>query len=223
VGVFSHFLDVSKLLDWYSENKREYFWRKTSDPYLILVAGVLLRKTTSKQVSSVFSAFVKTFPDIEALNSAPVRQIEESIHSLGIFRVRARQIKEMCKIIVEDYGGNVPNDYSCLTHLPGVNDYIANSVLCFAYNTQVAIVDTNILRIFRRHTSNSNLTLKQAKDLSASSLPSSNFKDYNWALLDLAAKVCKAKIPMCTACPLDTDCLYLKNLSIHNSENSNNK
>jgi len=201
-------INKKSLLSWYDAEKRCFPWRLSNNPYEILIAGVLLRKTTAKQVSSVYPDFIERFPNPEAVQKASTQILEKHLRPLGIYRVRSEQIKKMCDLLILEHDCLVPKDITSLVKLPGISDYIANSVLCFAYNERLAIVDTNVLRIYRRLTGDNTLSKKEAIVIAQNNLPKTCYKEFNWALLDLAAKVCMARNPRCRICPISSCCQY---------------
>lgn len=203
---------TGRLLDWYIVHKRDFPWRRTRNPYANLIAEALLRKTTSRQVAKTFSTFMKKYPSPAALLSASLKEIEKDLKSLGIYKVRARQLKGMAKILIRKYRGRIPKSATELLELPGVNIYSANAVLCFAYGESVPIVDTNVARVLQR-VFGVKTKKKQPSadyrlwDLARQLVPLEKSREFNWALLDFAAGVCKARKPFCSKCPLTHLCM----------------
>ena len=156
----------------------------------------------------IFSNFINDFPSPNKLIDANYQEVENFIRPLGLYNIRTSQLREMCSMIINEFNGTVPCDYNKLLQLKGVNDYIANSVLCFGFGKRVPIVDTNVIRIYKRLSDDESLKIKEIKKLAEDNLPKRSFKEFNWALLDLAAKICKAKNPDCKKCPINTDCRY---------------
>lgn len=207
----------SIILEWGISNCEEYPWRETTNPYIILITEILLRKTTRQQVKKIYNNFFSTYPDFRALSKATVKTIEHDIKSLGISRVRAVALNAISKIILLKYNGCVPSNYKALIELPHVGPYIANATLCFAFNLDVPILDTNIIRVITRYFTivskhkrqrNDPLLWKYLENL----LPQGRTKDFNFALLDFSLKICRSKNPKCDVCPLKNNCNYIKTI-----------
>ncbi|AFK51624.1 A/G-specific adenine glycosylase [Thermogladius calderae 1633] len=109
-----------RVVRWALEHRFDYPWRVERTPYRVLLAEFLLRRTTRTAVARAFQALVERFPDVESLHSAPLEEVEEALKPLGLYRVRARQLKELAAVIVEEYGGRIPDSWEELVRLPGV-------------------------------------------------------------------------------------------------------
>ncbi len=179
------------LLDWYSKNGRVFPWRETSDPYLILVSEILLQKTHVRVVQHVYPQFVNQYPDLTSLSNADVTEVEEILRPLG-FLNRAERLVGIAKKVFEDYNGSIPNDYKNLLDLKGIGPYIATAVMVFAFNDQRVVVDTNVLKVLKKH-----FNIKSDKprprndkeiwDVAQTLAPAEKIKEFNWALLDYGA------------------------------------
>jgi len=206
-----------RILGWYRKNKRVLSWRKNKTPYKVLVSEFLLHKTDATKVSVVYPLFVKRFPCVNDLNKADISKIRKLFSNIGLF-YRADRLKKVSNQIVEEFNGEVPNSREGLLSLYGVGDYIANAVLCFGYKKRVAIVDTNIIRIYGRifgvksNTSRPH-TDKKLWEFAEEMLPKNNYIEYNYALLDFASDICKTKSPKCKICPIITICKEYKEKS----------
>jgi len=202
---------VERLLFWWKHNKQNFPWRRERDPYRILIAEILLRKTTAKQVASVYEELLSLFPNPKSLAEASVEELERVLRPLGIYKVRARLLKRLGEVLIERFSGRVPKEPSDLLLLPGISKYIANAVLCFAYGEKVPLVDTNIVRIFQRV-----FALKSRKKRARNDpyfwefvqeiLPERNVRSFNLALIDFAHKICRAKRPLCSSCIMRDIC-----------------
>ncbi|NVM27787.1 MAG: hypothetical protein HWN65_03005 [Candidatus Helarchaeota archaeon] len=198
------------LIKWYKKNKRTFSWRTQElTPFQFLVAELMLQKTGANQVEKIFMNFINKFPTPETIVDAPQQVLEDEFQPLGLFRRRARDLKRLSESILEK-NGVIPKTQKELTKLPGVGNYIANAVLCFAFNQNVPLVDANIARIIERvftfqvkgaPTRDKNLW-KKVEEL----VPSEHVKEFNFALLDLGALICTPKKPKCDACPLNDIC-----------------
>jgi len=201
------------LLGWWVLNRKEFPWRKTKDPYRILVAELLLRKTTARQVESLYEKFLLKYPTPLALSQAADTELEELIRPLGMERKRKTLLKAVADEIVRKYSGKVPASREELSKLPGVGSYTANAVLCFAYGADVPLVDTNTVRVFKRFFS-FKPSKSRAKDdpalweFVAQTIPHGKARDFNLAVIDFAHEICTPKKPHCQSCPLKIFCKY---------------
>jgi A/G-specific adenine glycosylase len=204
-----------KLLKWFEVNKRSFSWRETRDPFKILVAEILLRKTDAPKVESIYENFVEKFRDPETIANTSLPQLEACLKPLGLYRRRAKELKSLAESLVQKYGGRVPCLKEELLNLPGVGDYTANAVLCFACGANVPLLDTNLIRVLRRVFGHASLrararTDKQLWAIAGSIVPQGKAREFNLAVLDFAALVCRAKNPRCPTCPLNDMCLAFK-------------
>jgi A/G-specific adenine glycosylase len=204
-----------RLLKWYVHGRRRFAWRLPKrTAYDILVAEVLLRKTTVATVAQEYDAFLARYPFPGSLAAANLDDIRASIRRLGIAN-RARLLKVIAGRLVQDHGGRVPRSRNALLALPGVGPYAANAVLCFAYGENYPIVDTNVIRVMARVFSVRSSKARPhtdpklwacARQLVASDRPVA----YNRALLDFAAVVCRPREPLCPNCPMNRICDYAR-------------
>lgn len=136
---------------WYSKHGRHHFpWRNTKDPYRILLAEFLLQQTHVRKVEEVYEQLLRKFPDLYGLTRANIDTVEETIAPIGL-RYRAERIIKIAKKVSSQHNGKVPNNYNELRKLPGVGDYIANAILCYAFDQPVVPIDTNVIRLFTRY------------------------------------------------------------------------
>ena len=203
-----------RLLNWRTKNQRVYPWRQTADPYRVLIAEIMLQRTKSDQVAGLYSRFLHKYPNPSALVRADVRDVEEFLLPLGL-KWRARKIWQLGKAITETFSGAVPTEREELLALPGVGDYVAAAVLCFAYGRDVPIIDANVSRVvgrlFNIETSGEarrDKKLIEKAHLVHRHVPSGKSKEFNWALLDFSATRCMQTNPSCPICPLNAICQY---------------
>lgn len=202
-----------QLLSWFEEQARVFPWRQTVDPYRILVAEVLLQKTIAAKVPAVYDEVIRRYPTIASLAEAEEEDIRALILPLG-FSFRARHLIEICQLLTDRFGGTVPATRQELLSIHGIGDYTANAVLCFAYNHAVPLVDTNSKRVLTRYFG---LELPDSRELArrlvghvmTQCLPT-EAREFNLAVFDLAALVCRIRSPRCTECPLVASCLFAK-------------
>jgi A/G-specific adenine glycosylase len=204
----------TRLLAWFRREGRRFPWRQTNDPYKILVAELLLQKTHVRKVPPVYQEFVKCYPSPAALAGASLQQVHELVQPLGLF-YRAERLISVAKDITERHAGVVPNSREDLLALKGVGDYAANAVLCFAYGQQVALLDTNIVRLLERvfdiKTDKARARTDKAMwKVVESLIPDGRAREFNLALLDFAALVCTARNPSCETCSLNHLCIWYK-------------
>lgn len=134
------------IFSWWEVNKRDLPWRHTRDPYRILVSEIMLQQTQVSRILPKYPEFLSAWPDVHALADAPVSDILRIWKGIGYNR-RALYLKRMAEIVVQDYGGIFPDSETVLTKLPGVGMYTARAILVFAFEKDVAMVDTNIRQI----------------------------------------------------------------------------
>jgi len=217
-------LFVNGLLDWHKQNSREFPWRETADPYKILVSEILLQKTKAENVVSVYNKFTKKYPNANKLVAASFNELKSETEKLGLFNQRAANLQKLAKILVEKYEGKVPNNKKELLELPGVGNYIANAVLCFAFRIDCPLLDTNIGRILERVFSIKVAGEERKKDraweMAARLVPSGKSQEYNYSLIDFGALVCTSRNPRHNLCPLTHICDYY--LGLKTKDNSEN-
>ena len=207
-----HFF-VDHILSWGRNNLRSFPWRRDGATlYGILVAEMLLRKTTSSQVSSVYPEFLARFPNSEALQAAPSDAVRETVRSLGLHKQRAAALKGVADYICE---WGEPRDYDDIVSMPHVGQYIAGAVSCFALGERRPIVDTNVIRLYSRFFGLSgakdNRRNHQVRGLADETLPEDDYVLFNYSILDFAASICTGRgKPRCTSCPLAERCEYTK-------------
>lgn len=212
------------LLDWYSDNRRDFPWRNTNNPFEVLLAEKLLQQTKARDlVVSIYINLLARYPTAQALMNATVGELRETIQPLGL-AYRASEIRQMAAEIVELHGGEVPSNLKELLNLTGVGDYCARAVLSFAYNQGVPVVDTNIARFLHRlcgiekSLPANPARKKYLRSLATQLLPENGARDFNLAILDVCAAVCTSQNPKCYACPLQEFCAYAQeNVSDQNS------
>jgi len=200
------------LATWGSRHFRSFPWRRTNDPYQILIAEMMLHRTQAKQVVPTYEQFIKLYPTTKSLAHASEADINELLHPLGLFW-RVRLVYALGKDLAIRFNGQVPQQKEDLLLLPGVSDYIAGAVRCFAWNLPEPIIDTNIIRIIGRlfglEITDSSRRNSQIINLIKKLIDPVSPRTYNYALLDLASEIClKRRPPLCSECPLREHCAY---------------
>lgn len=186
-------------------NYRNFPWRQTDDNYKLLITEILLQKTNSEKVAGLYPIFFKKYRSIEDIYSTTITKLIRILNPLGLQNEKADRLKNIAEEISKNFGGIVPRDKDSLLNLKGVGDYIANAMLCFGFDKKYEIVDSNIIRIYHRifnlrSDKSRPRTDKKVWDFANRMLPEKNFRIFNFALLDFAAKICKARNPLCEDC-----------------------
>jgi len=195
------------LVEWFrKEGKRAFSFRGESDPFKVLCLALMLQKTKAELVDRVYRSFVERFPSPEALAKASLEEIKEVIKPIGMYNRRAKRFKEIAAVLLEKHGGKVPRSEEELLSLPGVGKYSASVVRCVAFGADNVLVDTNVVRIAKRlGIANS---AEQAYAALERIVPKGMRKEFNLAMIDFGAKVCKAKNPSCDTCCLLQICKH---------------
>ncbi len=205
-----------RIVSWYKKFGDTHLpWRNTADPWAILVAAFLLRKTTTVQVVKIYREFLRKFPIPKALLLASEEEIKELIHPLGIEHQRAKHLKELAEYIEKKFYGKIPCVKDELKELPGVGDYIASEVLLGSCNKPEPLLDRNMIRVIERV-----FGVKSSKKRPHTDPKMWAFarmlvpKDpneamaFNYGILDFARKICTARNPRCSECPIRYICNY---------------
>jgi A/G-specific adenine glycosylase len=199
----------SALTRWREVHHRPFPWRETSDPFRILVAEVLLQRSRGNTVATVYEELFHRWPDVVVLSRARVTSIGSVIRPLGLTK-RATTLKALAQEITRL--GAVPDTLDGLLALPGVGRYAANATLAVAFGARAAVVDGVSARVYRRYfgldgdgpASNDEELWALVEEVT----PHEHVREWNWAVLDLAATVCLPKVPRCSECPLSADCAW---------------
>ena len=202
------------LARWGAKNRRSFPWRETDDPFRILVAEVLLQRSRGVTVAKVYERLFARWPDAQHLARARVDSIESVIRPLGLTS-RASKLRDLARAVVEL--GSIPDALDGLLALPGVGRYAAGATRAVAFNKRSAVVDGVTARVYRRYFGLP-ADLPPVSDPELWSLvteitPTRSIKEWNWAVLDLAATVCLPKVPRCSTCPLQADCAWTRTSS----------
>ena len=200
---------------WYRKNARDLPWRRTRDPYAILVSELMLQQTQVLRVVPRWHEFLALFPTLHAVALAHVTQVEEAWEGLGYY-ARARNLHRTAILVTRDgadVNANLPADVESLRALPGIGRYTAGAVSSFAYGKRAPLVDTNVARVLQR------VFLPKAKrkvasteralwELAERSLPvaSEAVWTHNQALMEIGALVCTARVMRCEQCPVRSIC-----------------
>ena len=189
-----------KILSWYSENKRDLPWRKMRDPYNILISEVMSQQTQLSRVIPKYETWMKCLPTVQSLASASVTEVLTVWSGLGYNR-RALYLQKAAQCVVSKFNGRFPEDETLLKTLPGIGEYTAKAMLCFAFDKQVAVVDTNVRKVIVTQFQISHIKLhisnKALQQIADQLLPVGKAYEWNQALMDYSASVLKKeKIPL---------------------------
>lgn len=208
----------NSILKWSENNKRDYPWRETDDPFRLLIAEIMLQRTNADQVKNVYIKLFKKYPDLYSISKADEKDIEEILYPLGL-KWRVSSIISVARQIQEKYDGKLPQTRSELIKLPGVGDYVAGAVLSIAFNKNEWIVDSNIVRLFKRYfgieTSKEGRRDKHIIEIAKVYSSFNESRQANIAILDFAALVCSPKNPDHVCCVLKKNCSYWISLGLN--------
>ena len=201
------------LMRWYSINKRDLPWRHTKDPYKIWVSEIMLQQTTVSTVIAYYDRWIKVFPTIHDLAKAPIQSVLKQWQGLGYYN-RVKNLYKAAHILINDHQGILPQDPKIIRSLPGFGPYSTGSVLSIAFDLPLTIIDANVRRVVMRLLALPGLAdTKQdpvINEFLLKVLPSKNVGDFNQALMELGALVCRSKEPTCTICPVRKYCQAFK-------------
>ncbi len=198
-----------KLLRWYGQHARDLPWRRTRDPYRVIVSEFMLQQTQVSRVSEFYPRFLKRFPTIERLASAKPKAVMEAWDGLGYY-ARASNLHALARVVGQTMNGKLPDDVEELDALPGVGRYTAGAVACFAYEKPVPAVDTNVKRVLKRVFLGEGRREKDVWVLAKRLVPKDGKRAwrFNQAIMELGALVCVARKPRCPVCPVRNECRY---------------
>jgi A/G-specific adenine glycosylase len=199
-----------KLLAWFDRHGRDLPWRRTRDPYRVLVSEFMLQQTQVSRVTEYYPRFLERFPDLGTLARAPARAVREAWDGLGYY-ARARNLHSLARSVAGT--GVLPDDPAELIKLPGIGRYTAGAVATFAYEKSVPAVDTNVARVIRRAFVGGNE--KRVWAMAAVLVPRNRKRawKFNQAIMELGALVCIARKPKCPECPVRKSCRTGKRLA----------
>lgn len=200
------------LMSWGHRHFRAFPWRLVRTPYRVLMSEVMLHRTQATQVTPVYERFMQRYPDISSLARATRQELHGVLRPLGL-HWRIDRVYEMAQELDGRFGAQVPHDKELLLSLPGISEYIASAVRCFAWDLPETLIDTNTVRItgrlFGLEIKDSSRRNRQYVHLMAALLDAEHPRDYSYALLDLAHEVCLGKRPpACDQCPIQRHCVH---------------
>ena len=198
-----------RLLTWYGRHGRDLPWRKTDDPYHILVSEIMLQQTQVDRVLPKYAEWLEKYPSMHVLAAAPEQDVTETWRPLG-YNVRPKRLQSIAREAVANYDGRLPADEETLLSFKGIGAYTAGAIRSFAFRERAAILDTNVARVLFRvfigkGEPKSHAMTKHLWTVSAALVPHDAF-DFNQALMDFGAMLCSARNPKCLVCPMKKSC-----------------
>jgi A/G-specific adenine glycosylase len=191
---------------WFEVHGRDLPWRRTRDPWAILVCEVMAQQTQVARVVDRWPRFLARFPTPGTCAAAPVADVLREWHGLGYPR-RALALHRCAAEVVAHHGGELPDDLAALLALPGIGPYTARAVSAFAFERDVGVVDTNTARVLARW-SGTRLGPKEVQAAADAAVPPGRGWAWNQALLDLGATVCRKRSAACGDCPVRSSCAW---------------
>lgn len=200
----------SELLDWYQVNKRDLPWRNTNDPYKIWISEIMLQQTRVDQVKPYYEKFMKLFPTIHDLALADQQTVLKAWEGLGYYS-RARNMHRAAQSVVQDFRGNIPDNWNDITSLKGIGPYTAAAILSIAYKQPYAVVDGNVIRVISRYFGirddvRSTKVKNNIQELANTLIDIEHPGEFNQSLMEIGATVCTPANPRCSECPLSGGC-----------------
>jgi A/G-specific adenine glycosylase len=202
----------ARLLRWFREHGRDLPWRKTRDPYKILVSEVMLQQTQVDRVRGYYKRFLREYPTVRDLATAHPARVREAWEGLGYY-ARARNLHAAAREVTRRHDGHFPRRLADVMALPGVGRYTAGAVLSFAYGEPAPVLDTNVRRLLsrvfvrRRPASPAQLD-RRLWALAENTIPERHAWAFNQAVMDFGATVCTARSPKCGICPMRSICVH---------------
>lgn len=211
------------LLAWFDQYKRDLPWRRTRDPYAIWISEIMLQQTRVAAVLEHYARWIERFPTIAALAAVEEPDVLALWSGLGYYR-RARMLHRAARIVIDEYGGMLPQTAAELRRLPGIGEYTSAAIASIAFNESIAVVDGNVERVvtrllgstpvkgeFESQRAKTSRVLappkgKAIREGAASLLSAARPGDANQAMMELGATVCLPKVPLCLYCPLQPWC-----------------
>jgi A/G-specific adenine glycosylase len=199
-----------RLLRWFRRHGRDLPWRRTRDPYAILVSEIMLQQTQVTRVETYWPRFLARFPTVGALARARPAAVRESWDGLGYYR-RAVNLHQLARVVTSEQGGRIPSELEALRRLPGIGRYTAGAVASFAFERAEPAVDTNVARVLRRafHPRARGAAGERRLWATAAALHTRHGAPawaLNQAIMELGALVCTARVARCDMCPVRLEC-----------------
>jgi A/G-specific adenine glycosylase len=199
----------STVVEWYVSNGRDLAFRRTTDPWAILVSEVMAQQTQAVRAAGAWTRFMAEFPSPASLAGAAPATVIRAWRGLGYNR-RAMALRAAAIAIVAEHGGLVPDDLDALQRLPGIGPYTARAVLAIAFGRPVAALDVNIRRVIGRAFLASSTPPRELQVAADELVPPDHAAAWTHALMDIGAAFCRPSNPRCADCPLRVTCLFVR-------------
>ncbi len=196
---------AATVLAWFRSSGRDLAFRKTTDPWAVLVSEVMAQQTQAGRAAAAWTAFMRRYPTPAALAAASPAEVILAWRGLGYNR-RAVALRAAAIRIVEDHGGFVPESLDALVALPGIGPYTARAVLAIAFGRPVAALDTNVRRVLDRALGPLPAAERALQAAADGYVPSGRSAAWTHALMDIGATICRKRDPRCDACPIRSRC-----------------
>lgn len=201
---------VESLINWYEKAQRRLPWREDKNPYKVWLSEIILQQTRVAQGLPYYEKFVKNFPTVFDLAGASTQEVLSLWEGLGYYS-RARNLHTCAKQVVEEFNGEFPTNFKDLQKLKGIGSYTAAAIASICFNEKVPVVDGNVFRVISRlfgidtdiHKSS---TKRQFFDLLQPEMPNHHSSEFNQAMMEIGALVCKPRNPECGFCPVREYC-----------------
>lgn len=208
-------LPIEKLRVWFEKEKRDFPWRQNPSPYRVWISEVMLQQTQSARVIGYFEKWMRHFPSIEKLASSSLDEVFKVWEGLGYYS-RAKSLHEAAKLLVANFGGQIPQEVYELEQIKGLGPYTIGAIRAFAFHETCAAVDGNVMRVLSRlfeidEDITQNKTQKKMRVLADSLLPEKESWVIAEAFIELGATICRPKIAECVKCPLQSACKAFQN------------
>jgi A/G-specific adenine glycosylase len=204
----------SNILQWFKSNGRHFRWRnRTATCYEKIMAEVLLQRTKAETVARFYPGILKKYPNWKQLGTAAIEDLEVAFKPLGLYRQRANRVFQLAGEM-KKRKGRLPKNYEEIKTIPMFGQYIANAVMLLVYGQPYPLLDVNMSRVLERFFGPKEMSDIRydpyLQDLAFCVIDVADPREINWAILDFAAAVCKARNPICEGCPLNKKCKFYK-------------
>ena len=201
-------------MSWYKNHGRKFPWRnKSITNYQAVIAEVLLQRTKAETVSRFYKQFIIDFPSWKSLTNAEIKDIEEYLKPVGLYRQRSVRLMNLAKEMVKR-NGRLPVERKELESIPYMGQYIANAVELVIFNQPSPLIDVNMARVLERYFGPRKMADIRydpyLQEVAYKIVKHKKTKEINWAVLDFAALICQARVPKCNSCPLRNQCTFFK-------------
>lgn len=201
-----------KLYQWYDENGRHFPWRnKSISNYQKIVSEVLLQRTKAETVAKFYPSFIKKYPNWKTIANSSIADLEQALKPIGLYKQRTNRLLFLAKEMTKR-NGRVPHNREELEKIPMFGQYIANATMSVVHDQPYPLLDVNMARVLERFFGKRKLSDIRydpyLQELAYKVIDVKDSKILNWAILDFAATVCKARIPNCQACLLNVKCSF---------------